>query len=63
MSVAVAPRVILRRKTPRAAGISASSAIVLPSTALLVTSTSMPSIGTASSSRSSTSVGGAPDQR
>ena len=35
--VAVAPRVIFRRKTPRAAGILASSASVLPSTALLLT--------------------------
>ena len=35
--VAVAPRVILRRKTPRAPGSWASSASVLPSTALLVT--------------------------
>ena len=35
--VAVAPRVIFRRKTPRAPGSLASSASVLPSTALLVT--------------------------
>ena len=62
MSVAVAPRVILRRNTPRAAGISASSASVLPSTALFVTRTSTPSTGTASSSRSSTSSAPAADQ-
>ena len=37
MSVAVAPRVIFRRKTPRALGRWASSVSVLPSTALLVT--------------------------
>jgi hypothetical protein len=35
--VAVAPRVIFRRNTPRAPGSRASSASVLPSTALLVT--------------------------
>ncbi len=60
MSVAVAPRVILRRNTPRAAGIWASSASVLPSTSLLLTRTSTPSTGTASSSLSSTSVAFAP---
>ena len=37
IEVAVAPRVIFRRKTPRVSGIWASSASVLPSTALLVT--------------------------
>ena len=37
MSVAVAPRVILRRKTLRASGSLASSASVLPSTAFWVT--------------------------
>ncbi len=37
IEVAVAPRVIFRRKTPRAPGSLASSASVLPSTALLVT--------------------------
>ena len=37
IEVAVAPRTIFRRKTPRAPGSLASSASVLPSTALLVT--------------------------
>ena len=60
MSVAVAPRVIFRRNTPRANGICASSASVFPSTALLVTSTSTPATGTASSSGSSTSSAPAP---
>ena len=55
MSVAVAPRVILRRKTPRVSGICTRSTSVLPSIALLLTRTSTPSIGIASNSRSSTS--------
>jgi hypothetical protein len=37
ISVAMAPRVILRRNSPRAIGMVASSAKVLPSTSLLVT--------------------------
>ena len=55
MSVAVAPRVILRRKTPRVSGTCTRSISALPSSALLLTRTSTPSTGTASSSRSSTS--------
>ena len=60
MSVAVAPRVILRRKTPRVSGICTRSISALPSIALLLTRTSTPSTGTASSSRSSTSVAPSP---
>ena len=55
MDVATAPRVIFRRKTPRAPGWCAISARVFPSTSFLVRQTSMPSTGTLKSSGSSTS--------
>src|SRR5215831_6868984 len=60
IDVAVAPRAIFLKKTPRAAGITAISARVFPSTSLLVTYASTPSTGTLSSSASSTSVGTLP---
>jgi hypothetical protein len=50
--VAVAPRVIFRRNTPRAAGSLASSTKVFPSTALLLTYTSTPATGTSNNSGS-----------
>ena len=55
IDVATAPRVIFRRKTPRAPGCCAISASVFPSSSFLVTQTSIPSTGTLKSSRSSTS--------
>ncbi len=58
--VAVAPRVIFRKNTPRAAGCLASSTNDFPSTALLLTYTSMPATGTSNSSGSSTSLAPSP---